>query len=45
MIAEGASGWKLELPNSGEKVLAPARTLNNTVYFTSYSRGRRSRRT
>ncbi|MCC7046542.1 MAG: hypothetical protein IT562_07520, partial [Alphaproteobacteria bacterium] len=38
-IAEGASGWKLDLPNSGEKVLASARTLNNIVYFTSYEPG------
>jgi type IV pilus assembly protein PilY1 len=36
VIAEGAAGWKLDLPNSGEKVLASARTLNNTVYFTTY---------
>ena len=39
VIAEGASGWKLDLPNSGEKVLASARTLNNIVYFTSYEPG------
>ncbi|MCC7462423.1 MAG: hypothetical protein IT480_08170, partial [Gammaproteobacteria bacterium] len=39
VMAEGAAGWRLDLPNSGEKVLAPARTLNNTVYFTSYEPG------
>jgi type IV pilus assembly protein PilY1 len=37
-IADGAYGWKLLLNlGSGEKVVTSARTLNNVVYFTSYT--------
>ena len=39
-IADGAYGWKLQLNlGSGEKVVTSARTLNNVVYFTSYTPG------
>jgi len=39
-IADGAYGWKLQLnQSSGEKVVTSARTLNDVVYFTSYSPG------
>jgi Tfp pilus tip-associated adhesin PilY1 len=33
----GTSGWKLELPDDGEKVLAEARTFQSNVFFTTYS--------
>ena len=37
-LADGAYGWKLRLNlGSGEKVVTSARTLNNVVYFTSYT--------
>ncbi|HZF28848.1 MAG TPA: PilC/PilY family type IV pilus protein [Gammaproteobacteria bacterium] len=37
-MSQDASGWKLELnAAAGEKVLADARTFNNTVLFTTYT--------
>jgi type IV pilus assembly protein PilY1 len=33
----GASGWKLEMEEDGEKVLAEARTFQSNVFFTTYS--------
>jgi type IV pilus assembly protein PilY1 len=33
----GTSGWKLELPDDGEKVLAEARTFQSSVFFTTYA--------
>ncbi len=31
-----SAGWRLEMEGSGEKILATALTVDNTVYFTSY---------
>lgn len=31
-----AKGWKLRLPNPGEKALAPARTFDYRVFFTTF---------
>jgi type IV pilus assembly protein PilY1 len=33
----GSAGWKLALEETGEKVLAEARTFQNSVFFTTYS--------
>jgi type IV pilus assembly protein PilY1 len=33
----GARGWKLNLSNPGEKVLAESRTFDNRIFFTTYS--------
>ncbi|MFO1400678.1 MAG: PilC/PilY family type IV pilus protein [Steroidobacteraceae bacterium] len=39
-MSDGSYGWKLRLTAaSGEKIVTSARTLANTVYFTSYSPG------
>jgi type IV pilus assembly protein PilY1 len=39
-LSDGAYGWKLRLTAAaGEKVVTSARTLNDVVYFTSYSPG------
>lgn len=35
----GLNGWYYDLPNDGEKVLAPALTFLNKVMFTSFSSG------
>ena len=36
-IASGAAGWKINLPRTGEKVLAEARTFGNVVFFPSFT--------
>jgi type IV pilus assembly protein PilY1 len=33
----GSPGWKLDLQNDGEKVLAESRTFQGNVFFTTYS--------
>lgn len=37
VVASDQKGWMIDLPNTGEKVLAEARTFNNLVYYTSYT--------
>ncbi len=39
VVPSGSAGWKFELRNSGEKVLAEARTFNNQVFFTTFTPG------
>jgi type IV pilus assembly protein PilY1 len=40
VLSDGAYGWKLQLTAAdGEKVVTAARTLANTIYFTTYSPG------
>ena len=36
-IGAGSVGWKMNLQDVGEKVLAESRTFQNEIYFTSYS--------
>ena len=36
-LPASARGWKLNLTNPGEKVLAESRTFNNRIFFTTYS--------
>lgn len=36
-IAAGAAGWKINLPRTGEKVLAEARTFGNVVFFPTFT--------
>ena len=36
-IAAADVGWKMNLQDTGEKVLAESRTFQNSIYFTSYS--------
>lgn len=36
-IAAGAAGWKIDLPRTGEKVLAEARTFGNVVFFPTFT--------
>ena len=36
-IASGDVGWKMNLQDTGEKVLAESRTFQNRIYFTTYS--------
>ncbi len=36
-IPAGGVGWKMNLQDDGEKILAESRTFQNRLYFTSYS--------
>ena len=36
-IPAAAAGWKINLPRTGEKVLAEARTFGNVVFFPSFT--------
>jgi type IV pilus assembly protein PilY1 len=36
-IPAGGAGWKMNLQDVGEKVLAESRTFQNQIYFTTYS--------
>lgn len=39
VVPSGSTGWKFELRQVGEKVLAEARTFNNQVFFTTFTPG------
>ncbi|MEL7451112.1 MAG: hypothetical protein AAFN78_18000, partial [Pseudomonadota bacterium] len=39
LLPENSVGWKIDLPDVGEKVLAEARTFQGQIFFTTYTPG------